>query len=509
MVLKTYTQEQVDQMLKLASAGINITVERVEGKEGKPEKEEEKHDSPRSLRATPYVAPPSISTDMMKVEMGKSIVLSSLKGDALKKWGNQVKGYESSYGRYDRNRIEVEIRDKINYRWNSSLYVDNLPERLRASREGEEETTWTWLSHDVISSEELTSFLLATVSSGTGHDVGDQKHELVNQWLKTQSLSFTTEGLQESWENFILGWDKTMALHITNVQEMSSAHHKGMTKELENMVFRSANRNDTIPHLAMAFMLPFENKLFRQVNILIKELDDAFNGVMKSVIKNQLFNAGLFKTILERHGSEQKKPPEGEKGKDGTKSIERGNDKRKGTSDTQSSSSSKSHKMSHSEKRVAHRDTDTVKPLCPACGAYSSEKHDPHLNKDSCFWVKDNIDGHNRAWKEIPWLDSKEYKELIKTGKTFLGNAKNRKDAPTNREGEYCISCNPILNHLSNLSLTLPLINILIPSPLQEQKGERIKLRAGRDLKELSRDQAFLDYGAQRGNLISPGFAEN
>jgi hypothetical protein len=165
--------------------------------------------------------------------------------------------------------------------------------------------------------------------------------------------------------------------------------------------------------------------------------------------------------------------------------------------------------MSHSEKRVAHKDTDSVKPLCLACGAYSSEKHDPHLNRDSCFWVKDNIDGHNRAWKEIPWLDSKEYKELIKTGKTFLGNAKNRKDAPTNREGEYCISCNPILNHLSNLSLTLPLINILIPSPLQEQKGERIKLRAGRDLKELSRDQAFLDYGAQRGNLISPGFAEN
>ena len=77
-------------MLKLASAGINITVERVEGKEGKPEKEEEKHDSPRSLRATPYVAPPSISNDMMKVEMGKSIILSSLKGDALKKWGNQV-----------------------------------------------------------------------------------------------------------------------------------------------------------------------------------------------------------------------------------------------------------------------------------------------------------------------------------------------------------------------------------------------------------------------------------
>ena len=55
---KTYTQEQVDEMLKLASAGMKVSVEKVEGKEGKPEKDEEKHDSLRSSRATPYVALP-------------------------------------------------------------------------------------------------------------------------------------------------------------------------------------------------------------------------------------------------------------------------------------------------------------------------------------------------------------------------------------------------------------------------------------------------------------------
>ena len=53
---KTYTQEQVDQMLKLASAGAKITVEKEEEKEEKPEKEEEK--SSRSSRAVPYVALP-------------------------------------------------------------------------------------------------------------------------------------------------------------------------------------------------------------------------------------------------------------------------------------------------------------------------------------------------------------------------------------------------------------------------------------------------------------------
>ncbi len=70
---------------------------------------------PRSSRATPYVTPPSVSTDMIKVEMEKTMVLPSLKGDAIKKWGTLVQGYEASYERYDRNRISVEVREGINY----------------------------------------------------------------------------------------------------------------------------------------------------------------------------------------------------------------------------------------------------------------------------------------------------------------------------------------------------------------------------------------------------------
>jgi hypothetical protein len=84
-----------------------------------------------------------------------------------------------------------------------------------------------------------------------------------------------------------------------------------MTKELESMVLRSAGRKDTIPHLSMVFLLPFENKLFRQVDILIKELARAFNGVMKSVASNELFKAGLFKLFWKGMGT---KPSEGEKG---------------------------------------------------------------------------------------------------------------------------------------------------------------------------------------------------
>ncbi len=63
---------------------------------------------------------------------------------------------------------------------------------------------------------------------------------------------------------------------------------------------------------------------------------------MKSVVKNQLFNTGLFKSIMEKH---EKKPTEGEKGKDKvgdkgkdkTKPFDRGNDKRKENPNSQSS----------------------------------------------------------------------------------------------------------------------------------------------------------------------------
>ena len=111
-----------------------------------------------------------------------------------------------------------------------------------------------------------------------------------------------------------------MAMHITNVHELTQAHHKGITKELESMVIRSASRKDTISYLSMAFLLPFQNKIFRQVEVLMNELTEAFHGVMESVVKNLMFNEGLFKGIVERHGSDQKKPPEGEKGRDKTKS---------------------------------------------------------------------------------------------------------------------------------------------------------------------------------------------
>ena len=110
----------------------------------------------------------------------------------------------------------------------------------------------------------------------------------------------------------------------------------------------------------------------------------------------------------------------------------------------------------------------------------------------------------------MDWINSNEFLEESKKGRTYLGRPRDREENRSNREGIECDSCSPILNHLSKLSINLPLIDILIPSPIQaNQKGKRAKLRAIRAVKEISRAKAFLDSGALGGNFVSPGFAED
>ncbi len=101
----------------------------------------------------------------------------------------------------------MEIKDTINLRWTSDIYLESLSEWIRLTfEEGQVPESWTWLDPKTISIEELTSYLLATMRSGTGRDVGDRKHESVNQWIRKQALTFTLEDLQVSWERFTLGF---------------------------------------------------------------------------------------------------------------------------------------------------------------------------------------------------------------------------------------------------------------------------------------------------------------
>ena len=289
----TFTRQEVERMFQLANTKMPSEME-----EEKKDSEKGKGNQPQSQLSAPYVAPTNNATDMAKLEALKNVSLASLKQDAIKKWGVEVQNFESRHGRYERNLINMDLRDRIHIRWTSKIYLSLLPERIRLAREAGEDVSSSWLSHEVISSEELTRFLIATASSGTGHEVGDQKHELLNSWLRKQNLLFTVRGLQDSWETFFIQWNRNMELYYPNQDDLEELHHKKIAKELENMVNRGSIHAESVSYIAMPFLHPFLNTTFRKVSVLVSELLSAYEKVMDDVIRNPSFNLDLFKSDL-------------------------------------------------------------------------------------------------------------------------------------------------------------------------------------------------------------------
>jgi hypothetical protein len=204
-------------------------------------------------------------------------------------------------------------------------------------------------------------------------------------------------------------------------------------------------------------------------------LVSAFEKVMEDVILNPSFNQDLFNQICSKIKSGDKASSGGgNKGKEKFKSFEKGQDKRKEKSNSQSSTHSSAPKAPKADKPVVSKVSDPARSLCAACGAYSSTKHDPRTDPNTCPWVKENVEGHNKDWRNTDWLDSAEYRREQANGRVFLGKpSKRKREQPSNKEGESCNSCALILNYLSNISLTLPLIDILIPFPSQENEMEK------------------------------------
>ena len=262
--------------------------------------------------SSPYVAPTPSAIDVRKLETANNCALPNLKAESIKKWGLAVQGYEMTRGFYEMRLMSMEIKDTIKLRWTSGIYLESLPERIRLTlEEGQVPESWTWLDPKTISTEELTSFLLATVRSGTGRDVGDQKHELVNQWIWKQTLTFTFEDLQVSLERFILGFMSQLEIHIPDGNELDKALHKGVIKELHTMVKRSCENPKTLENLAMGLLLPFQKvEDLKTIDMAIGRMKKGYSQVMKEIVTSSLFNKELYNQILHKPQHEDKKPAE-------------------------------------------------------------------------------------------------------------------------------------------------------------------------------------------------------
>jgi len=70
-------------------------------------------------------------------------VLPNLRADSIRKWSLAVQGYEMTHGVYERRLISKEVKDTINLRWTSALYLESLPERIRLNLEdGQVPESW-------------------------------------------------------------------------------------------------------------------------------------------------------------------------------------------------------------------------------------------------------------------------------------------------------------------------------------------------------------------------------
>ncbi len=74
-------------------------------------------------------------TDVVRIEAANKCVLPNLKADSIRKWSLAVQGYETTHGFYERRLISKEVKDTINLRWTSALYLESLPERIRLNLE--------------------------------------------------------------------------------------------------------------------------------------------------------------------------------------------------------------------------------------------------------------------------------------------------------------------------------------------------------------------------------------
>ena len=153
----------------------------------------------------------------------------------------------------------------------------------------------------------------------------------------------------------------------------------------------------------MGFLLPFQKvEDLKTIDMTMGRMKAGYDQVMKDIVTSSLFNKELNNQILRKPQHEDNKSSEGDqRSKD--KGEERKREKDKSTS--RSEFSPKILKKSKPEKKTkpnpAAKETDTNRAVCPACGAYLSDKHNPKKDLNTCIWVKTDIKGHNTLWRTV------------------------------------------------------------------------------------------------------------
>jgi len=246
-----------------------------------------------------YVAPSSNNpaAQYLSVQALKGIELKALSAEAITKWWKQVEAYERSYGLWDRNQIDPEVRDRINSRWmDESIWRLCLPAEIQqAIDNGWRPKSFEWLSHEVISSSKLYTYLLNMAQASRGHAVGELKHEELIAWIQSQHLDFTKENFVESYEIFEVNF-KRQRKNLLDTVELAVEHAKLVCKEIHAMCTRSLKRLKTSDQsIWRCIHISMTQDRKDDLDKTMSHLHAGYRSAVQQIITNPVFNDDLFK----------------------------------------------------------------------------------------------------------------------------------------------------------------------------------------------------------------------
>jgi hypothetical protein len=362
---------------------------------------------------------PSSSTEQVRLEASKQVTLPDLKFETVRKWERHVKDYEKYHGAWNRETIDPEVKDLINYRWSRNLFDACLPYQIRTEREtGQKPRNWQWLDPGYITTEELADYLRSGISKGksTGQDMG---HEEFNAWIRTIHIDFSMVQLQDTWESFITKVPVRIE-RLLNQQSLEVTHHLSMCNEIHKWIetCRHKTTNLCVP-IYNAFRLALVTDTKKDIHRTLQMIDAGYDRAMTEVVRNNIHNTELFSRATagrderdkDRGESKDSNPSHREKEK--VRFEPTGSDQKRGrlrspSPKPKSSSSSNNHQEQGTGKAKSQSSKSTRpdnSEICPGCGRWITKDH----TTSTCNWIVDKKKGYNEKWETVPWKQSRAY----------------------------------------------------------------------------------------------------
>ena len=132
-------------------------------------------------------------------------------------------------------------------------------------------------------------------------------HEEFNAWIRTIHVEFSMDQLQDTWEAFITKVPVRIE-RLLNLQSLETTHHTSMCNEIHKLIENCQRKttNLCVP-IYNSFRLALVKDNKKDIHRTLQMIDDGYNRAMTEVVRNNLFNIGLFSKATAGKGDEKER----------------------------------------------------------------------------------------------------------------------------------------------------------------------------------------------------------